>query len=327
MKTKQRTLAVLLVLVLVLGGLLWFVSRSNAAEEAASSAAAEGSILLSSFAAGDVTSIRYAYGGETLTLNYDSGSWTLADDPDYHLDASACNTMVTALASLNAKRQLTAQPGENYGLADPAVTVTVTAAGETNTFAFGTENPVTGDLYVQKAGDNAVYTVSGNKAACFELTKADLFGAFNPAGLTASALESVSITTGSGTLALNAVSEPAEAESDSSESAADSTTYQTVWRLADEPSADLDDSKVQSILSALSGYVTAQITDADPSAYGFAAPLATVRAASADGTVILHYAENADGCWMMVEGDSSVYAVDLDTVQALLITAAALKAE
>lgn len=327
MKTKQRTLAVLLVLVLVLGGLLWFVSRSNAAEEAASSAAAEGSILLSSFAAGDVTSIRYAYGGETLTLNYDSGSWTLADDPDYHLDASACNTMVTALASLNAKRQLTAQPGEDYGLADPAVTVTVTAAGETNTFAFGTENPVTGDLYVQKAGDDAVYTVSGNKAACFELTKADLFGAFNPAGLTASALESVSITTGSGTLALNAVSEPAEAESDSSESVADSTTYQTVWRLADEPSADLDDSKVQSILSALAGYVTAQIADADPSAYGFDAPLATVRAASADGTVTLHYAENADGCWMMVEGDSSVYAVDLDTVQALLITAAALKAE
>lgn len=327
MKTKQRTLAVLLVLVLVLGGLLWFVSRSNAAEEAASSAAAEGSILLSSFAAGDVTSIRYAYGGETLTLNYDSGSWTLADDPDYHLDASACNTMVTALASLNVKRQLTAQPGEDYGLADPAVTVTVTAAGETNTFAFGTENPVTGDLYVQKAGDDAVYTVSGNKAACFELTKADLFGAFNPAGLTASALESVSITTGSGTLALNAVSEPAEAESDSSESAADSTTYQTVWRLADEPSADLDDSKVQSILSALAGYVTAQITDADLSAYGFDAPLATVRAASADGTVTLHYVENADGCWMMVEGDSSVYAVDLDTVQALLITAAALKAE
>ena len=327
MKTKQRTLAVLLVLVLVLGGLLWFVSRSNAAEEAASSAAAEGSILLSSFAAGDVTSIRYAYGGETLTLNYDSGSWTLADDPDYHLDASACNTMVTALASLNAKRQLTAQPGEDYGLADPAVTVTVTAAGETNTFAFGTENPVTGDLYVQKAGDDAVYTVSGNKAACFELTKADLFGAFNPAGLTASALESVSITTGSGTLALNAVSEPAEAESDSSESAADSTTYQTVWRLADEPSADLDDSKVQSILSALAGYVTAQITDSDPSAYGFDAPLATVRAAFADGTVTIHYAENADGCWMMVEGDSSVYAVDLDTVQALLITAAASKSE
>ena len=224
----------------------------------------------------------------------------------YH-DASA------ALASLNAKRQLTAQPGEDYGLADPG-----RAGQRRGTMPFGT--PFTGDLYVQRRGRCRVHRF-------WQLTKADLFGAFNPAGLTASALESASITTGSGTLALNAVSEPAEAESDSSESAADSTTYQTVWRLADEPSADLDDSKVQSILSALAGYVTAQITDADPSAYGFDAPLATVRAASADGTVTLHYAENADGCWMMAEGDSSVYAVDLDTVQALLITDAALKAE
>ena len=129
MKTKQRSLAVLLAMVLVLGGLLWLITRSNAAEEAASSAAAEGSIVLSSFAAGDAEQIRYTYQNETITLNCDSGSWTLADDPGYHLDASACNTMVTALASLNAKRQLTAQPGEDYGLADPAVTVTVTAAG------------------------------------------------------------------------------------------------------------------------------------------------------------------------------------------------------
>ena len=324
MKTKQRSLTVLLAMVLVLGGLLWLITRSNAAEEAASSAAAEGSILLSSFAAGDAEQIRYTYQNETITLNCDSGSWTLADDPGYHLDASACNTMVTALASLNAKRQLTAQPGEDYGLADPAVTVTVTAAGETNTFAFGSQNPVTGDLYVQKNGDDAIYTVSGNKAACFEQTKADLFGAFNPAGLTASALESVSIATDTGTLSLTAVSETAETGSNSADA---STVYQTVWRLTDDPAAELDEAKLQSILSALGGYVSAQVTNADPAAYGFEAPLATVRAASADGSVTLHYAENADGCWMMVDGDSSVYAVDLDTVQALLITAAALKAE
>ena len=84
---------------------------------------------------------------------------------------------------------------------------------------------------------------------------------------------------------------------------------------------------MQSILSAVSGYVSAQETGADPSAYGFDAPLATVQAKTAGGTVTLRYAGNADGCWMMVEGNSSVYAVDLDTVQALLITAAALKAE
>ena len=322
MKTKQCSLTVLLAMVLVLGGLLWLITRSNAAKEAASSAAAEGSIVLSSFAAGDAEQIRYTYQNETITLNCDSGSWTLADDPGYHLDASACNTMVTALASLNAKRQLASQPGEDYGLADPAVTVTVTAAGETNTFAFGSQNPVTGDLYVQKTGDDAIYTVSGNKAACFEQTKADLFGAFNPAGLTASALESISIATDTGTLSLTAVSETAETDSNSADA---STAYQTVWRLTDDPAAELDEAKLQSILSALGGYVSAQVTNADPAAYGFDASLATVRADSADGSVTLHYAENADGCWMMVDGDSSVYAVDLDTVQALLITAAELK--
>lgn len=327
MKTKQRTLAVLLAMVLVLGGLLWLVTRSNAAQEAASSAAAEGSIVLSSFAAGDVEQIQYTYENETVTLEYDSGSWTLADDPAYHLDASACNTMVTALSTLNAKRRLTAQPGEDYGLADPAVTVTVTAAGETNTFAFGAQNPVTGDMYVQKAGDEAVYTVSGNKAACFELTKTDLFGAFNPAGLTASALESVAITTDAGTLSLTAVSEPADTDSAPSESAAGSAAYQTVWRLADEPDTALDDTKVQSILSALSSYVSAQVTGADPSAYGFDAPLATVQAGTAGGAVTLRYAGNADGCWMMAEGDNSVYAVDLAAVRALLLTADDLKAE
>lgn len=106
MKTKQRTLVVLLLLVLILGGLLWLVTRSNAAEDAASSAAAEGTIPLSNFAIGDLEQLQYIYGGETITLNYDSGSWTLADDPDYHLDTSACSTMATALASLNASSRL-----------------------------------------------------------------------------------------------------------------------------------------------------------------------------------------------------------------------------
>lgn len=318
MKTKKRTLVVLLVLILALGGALFWMNRSNTQAEEAASAAAEGNIPLSSFAAGDLEKIQYTYQGETLTLDYDSGRWTLEEDPDYHLDESACNTMVTALATLNAKRQLTAQPGEDYGLNDPAVTVTVTAAGETNTFVFGTENTVTGDLYVQKAGDDAVYAVPGNKAACFELTKADLFGSFNPAGLTVSALEKVSITTGSGTLALTAVSEPADSSASSEESDSDSASYQTVWRLDGSPETDLDCDAVQNLLSALAGYVSAQVTDANPAAYGFDAPLAAVQAETAGGTVTLQYASNADGCWMMQDGDGSVYAVDVSTVNTIL---------
>ena len=117
--------------------------------------------------------------------------------------------MLTALSSLNAKRELSLQAGEDYGFAEPALTIEVTAAGETDTYTFGASNTMTGDLYVRKNNSDVIYTVSGTKAACFELTRAELFGAFNPAGLTASEIEAVSYTLADGeTVSLKAMSEP-----------------------------------------------------------------------------------------------------------------------
>ena len=246
------------------------------------------------------------------------------------MDSSACNTMRTALMALNAKRQLTAQEGEDYGFADPLLTVTVTAAGQSTTLTFGAENPVTGDLYVQKAGDDAIYTVDGNKAACFELDKSGLFGSFCPTGLTASTIQQLQYTLASGeTVRLTAVSEPAASSTtaDDSESASDSTEYQTVWHLADEMDAELDQDKVQTMLSALCTYASGQTTDADVEAYGFDAPVFTAQVTTTEGAVQLAYACGTDGYYLQVEGDGSVYTVDQSTVQALLLTAADLKAE
>ena len=320
MKTKQRALLALLAAAVLLGAALWAVTRSNEKAEQAASAAAEGSIPLSSFAAEDLEQIEYTYNGQTYTLQYSGGSWQLAQDPAYHLDESTCNTMRTALMALNAKRSLTPQAGEDYGFAEPALTIEVTAAGETDTYTFGASNTMTGDLYVRKNNSDVIYTVSGTKAACFELTRAELFGAFNPAGLTASEIEAVSYTLTDGeTVTLKANSEPA-AESGSN-------AYQTVWRLAGDTAADLDETKVDAILSALCAYVSAQATDADPAAYGFEAPLVTAEVTTADGTINLTYAMGTDGCYLMVEGDRSVYTVDASVVSALLYPADQLKAE
>ena len=114
MKTKQRVLLALLAAAVLLGAALWAVTRSNAKAEQAASAAAEGSIPLSTFAAEDLEQIEYTYNGQTYTLQYSGGSWLLAQDPAYHLDESACNTMRTALMALNAKRSLTPQAGEDW---------------------------------------------------------------------------------------------------------------------------------------------------------------------------------------------------------------------
>ena len=137
--------------------------------------------------------------------------------------------MLTALSSLNAKRELSPQAGEDYGFAEPALTIEVTAAGKTDTYTFGASNAMTGDFYVRKNNSDVIYTVSGTKAACFELTRAELFGAFNPAGLTASEIEAVSYTLADGEIVtLKANSEPAAENG--------SNAYQTVWRLAPQTS-------------------------------------------------------------------------------------------
>ena len=313
MKMKQRTLIVLLVLVFLAGGAFAALTAKNAQAAQAESAAAEGTIPLSSFAADDLTELAVTYTGETNTLTVADGSWTLAEDPAYHLDATACNTMVTALSALNAKRQLTEELGEDYGFTDASLTVTVTAAGETNTFTFGAENAATGDIYLKKAGDDALYTVAASKAACFALSRAELFGAFNPAGLTRSAIESVTLVCGDEPFTLTAVSEAAESDR-SADSESDSTAYTTVWRLADAPDAELDETQVSSLLSALSSYVTAQDPHGDASGMKQLAA-ATVR--TADGEQTLTYYEGTDGYYLTVSGDASLYTVDAVTMQTL----------
>ena len=100
MKTKQRTLLGLLVLVLLLGGALALLTRQNQKAEQAASEAAQGTIPLSSFAADDLTEIVVTYNGETNTLHSADGGWTLAEDPAYHLDERSmvrgfCSTLRT----------------------------------------------------------------------------------------------------------------------------------------------------------------------------------------------------------------------------------------
>ena len=308
MKAKQHTLIVLLVFVLAAGAALALLTHANQKAEQAASEAEDGSIPLLDVTTATLESVSIQYGGDTLTLRPSDDGWTLTEDPAYHLDDSACNTIRTALAGMKARRQLEAQPGEDHGFDAPRTALTV-----------GAENPVTGDVYVRREGGDAVYTVDAARFRCMEQTKAELFGAFSPAGITVSDIEAVSYTLQSGeTIKLQSVSQPTEA---------DSTTYQTVWQLTDEPNAALDTDKTDALLAALASYVTGQDTAADLSACGFDASLMTAEVTTADGTVTLTYAIGTDGYYMMVSGDSSVYTVDGQTVQALCLTARQLKAD
>lgn len=194
----------------------------------------------------------------------------------------------------------------------PQVTVTVTAEGETAAYCFGAENPVTGDLYLQKQGDASLYTVAGTKAACFEQTKADLFGPFNPAGLTSSQIEAVHLTYPDGrSVSLSALSEPA-----SSDAADADSSYTTVWRNTEDLETELDDTAVQNLLSALSGYVTGQIAQEEAAEVGFQ-PVVTAEVTAGETVCTLTYGEGIDGYYLKVSGEDALYSVDGTIVDAL----------
>lgn len=317
MKAKQRIFFLLVCLVILAGAVLFFLTEQQKKTEQAASEEAEGSIRLAAVSSDDLKQIQIDYDGETLTLNYAEGSWTLAEDPEYHLDTTACNTMLTALSDFRAKRQLTAEDGEDYGFDAPQVRVTVTTTDATETFFFGAENSVTGDLYLKKQGDDKIYTIAGTKASCFEQTKADLFGAFNPAGLTSSSIEAIELSYPDGkTRSFAAVSEPVSSDESASgsEEGSDSTTYQTVWKDTMEPDTEISDSTMQSLLSSLSCYVTGQVTETDPAAY-HVKTLVTAKVTSSDGEHTLTYGEGMDGYYLTFDGDDSLYSIDESVIE------------
>ena len=128
------------------------------------------------------------------------------------------------------------------------------------------------------------------------------------------------------TVCLQAVSQQVEEDAaDSTKSAeSEAVEYTTVWRLTSEPDAVLDETVLDQIFSSLTSYVSGQITGAALADYGLDAPAVTVRATTSDTVVNLRYSIAEDGCYLWVEGDDSIYRVDLTTVQNLCRTPAEL---
>lgn len=117
--------------------------------------------------------------------------------------------MLTAVSALNAKRELQEACRGGLRLLRSAGHRDHHHGQRRGNTGIRSRNAVTGDVYLQKAGESAVYTVASSKLNCFLKDKAALFGAFSPAGLTSSAIEAVSYTLADGeTVSLKAMSEP-----------------------------------------------------------------------------------------------------------------------
>jgi len=202
MKTKQRTLVILAVALVVLLA-LWAVLKNTAGEQDASSssgAAEDGTVLLGG-SSDEVKRIEWTADGQTLALEQakdetadassaadssassassssegaESTLWIWPDDTTLPVNQTKAASLASTLNGLTASRYLGAdRDPADYGLDNPRFSVTLTTGEDAATLLVGDVNDTTGNVYVMVEGDSGIYTVASDFTADFPTDPLDL---------------------------------------------------------------------------------------------------------------------------------------------------------
>lgn len=133
---KKSTLIVLLI-ALGLAAYVYFYELRHGHER---DAVKDESAPAFTFAADDITSITLVRGGQSVTLEKRDGTWRVTAPVETRADQNAASTLASSLAGARIERRLAADPSrlENFGLAQPAVIVTVRlTSGEEHVLRLG----------------------------------------------------------------------------------------------------------------------------------------------------------------------------------------------
>ena len=155
MKRMTKLLVLLGVLCVLCAGAF---AVGKLGENAAGDATETEALTLFSLEEGTLTSLSYTYLDNTLSFLYQDESWSYEEDPDFPLDGTILDQMLSAVDEIQAT--VTIESPEDlsqYGLEEPVYSVTLTA-GETYTFCFGDGNTMGGSVYMSM-GDGNVYLV------------------------------------------------------------------------------------------------------------------------------------------------------------------------
>ena len=154
----------------------WLLAESmtrNREEQQAIQAAAE-PVDLAVGAYGDVTALSWDYLGNTVRLALQDGVWVNADDGACPIDQDAVTPLIQAVSDTSASDTIEAVTDfDQYGLAQPAITVQAAAGAHTVTYAIGNMTAA-GEYYVRVDDGDTVYTETGLLAPAFEAQIGDL---------------------------------------------------------------------------------------------------------------------------------------------------------
>jgi len=177
---KGKRLLILLAIVVAFGAGAYLLNLNTQRQEAAKEAEEETEkTVLFSAAEDDVTKIDFTHEGEAIALAKQDDTWVYAPRESFQLDTSAVDDMLSDLTEVDAVRTVAESEGDadpaEYGLDEPAVTITVTDTdGNTKQISIGDKNATTGNYYAMAEGVDGIYTISSDLYNTFDVSLMDL---------------------------------------------------------------------------------------------------------------------------------------------------------
>ncbi|MBS1253520.1 MAG: hypothetical protein MAG451_02569 [Anaerolineales bacterium] len=154
-----RNTAILLIVLVILGGAVFFVNRQGLAET--DSDATPTPAPLTSLAASDVQSVEIEEGDKSITVERQDEKWVIAGDSPEPAGEAKVTTTLNRLTGLKPTKTLDdVQDVADFGLEEPAWTITLTPKdGDSVVYRVGDENPRGTSRYLQVDGDAAIRLV------------------------------------------------------------------------------------------------------------------------------------------------------------------------
>ena len=172
---KPKGLLIAVVLLAVLGGLVWWSNRKEAAK---ASKGTDTSTKILTIPDDQFQEIRIKkVTSEVINLSKETGKWRLTEPKALAADQDAVSSVVTNLASLNADKIIEEKADDlkAYGLADPTLVVTVKRKdGKSEEVLIGDDTPTGSGSYAKLPNDARVFTISSFVKSTFDKRPDDL---------------------------------------------------------------------------------------------------------------------------------------------------------
>lgn len=173
MKKQRKQLLILIILLLVLiagyfGIQMYNENQSNLAEESTS-------IAITGLSSEDIIEITYDYSGEENTFVLEEDTWKYQDDTTLNIEQARITSMATKLAQLSTDTVIeNVTDMSQYGLDEPARTISFKTADSTYEIAVGDYNTMTSVYYIALNGGDTVYTIGSTSVSAFNYVLDDL---------------------------------------------------------------------------------------------------------------------------------------------------------